>query len=341
MSHLAAAFLNKRLGLIIMPTEKCNYRCVYCYEDFKQGRMAERVSDGIVRLIASRAHDLDHLHISWFGGEPLLAMPVIDKIMQAANDLAGEYAIQLRSAATTNGHLLTMPRLSRLCALRVTHYQITIDGPADIHNARRRQVNDAGELATILANLEAACASDLDFAVTLRIHLDEISFPRFDDLLTELGPIAQDRRVSFAFEPLGNYGRALPDTIRPMSRGRFSEAAGILEARLAGLGKPASGAAFDADHVCYAATPNNFLVRANGDLQMCTVALDAEHNAVGRIGSDGAIELNARYAQWLSGWRSDDRAALHCPAKAIVANQAAAKRIGAGATRGAAEQIPA
>ena len=91
MSHLAAAFLNKRLGLIIMPTEKCNYRCVYCYEDFEQGRMADSVSDGIVRLVASRAPLLDQLTISWFGGEPLLAMAVIEKIMQAANDSAAEH----------------------------------------------------------------------------------------------------------------------------------------------------------------------------------------------------------------------------------------------------------
>jgi uncharacterized protein len=341
MSHLAAAFLNKRLGLIIMPTEKCNYRCVYCYEDFEQGRMAESVSDGIVRLLASRAPQLDHLTISWFGGEPLLAMAVIEKIMQGANSSAAEHAIQLHSGATTNGHLLTLPRLQRLCALGVTQYQITLDGPADVHNARRRQAKGAGDLATILANLHAACASDLPFAITLRIHLDEISFPRFDDLLAELGTIVEDHRVSFAFEMLGNYGRALPDTIRPMSRSRFHDAARMLEDRLAVLGKAASGADADEEHVCYAATPNSFVIRANGDVQMCTVALNAAHNAVGRIGPDGAIALNERYAQWLSGWRADDRAALQCPAKAIVAMQAAAKRARADALPSAMERIVA
>lgn len=30
--------MNRNLRLIIMPTEQCNFRCRYCYEDFKLGK---------------------------------------------------------------------------------------------------------------------------------------------------------------------------------------------------------------------------------------------------------------------------------------------------------------
>lgn len=33
------------LHLIILPTEKCNLRCVYCYEDFKKGKMSEKIEE--------------------------------------------------------------------------------------------------------------------------------------------------------------------------------------------------------------------------------------------------------------------------------------------------------
>ena len=37
--RLASCLSNRRLELIVMPTEQCNFRCIYCYEDFRMGRM--------------------------------------------------------------------------------------------------------------------------------------------------------------------------------------------------------------------------------------------------------------------------------------------------------------
>ena len=48
----------KLLELIILPTEKCNFRCTYCYEDFELGKMPEAVQRGIENLITHRAPGL-------------------------------------------------------------------------------------------------------------------------------------------------------------------------------------------------------------------------------------------------------------------------------------------
>ena len=29
---------DKKMSLVIMPTEKCNFKCKYCYETFKKGK---------------------------------------------------------------------------------------------------------------------------------------------------------------------------------------------------------------------------------------------------------------------------------------------------------------
>ena len=64
---------NRELHLILLPTEACNFRCVYCYESFRLKRMEPWVVEGIKRLLSRRAPDLRALSISWFGGEPPLA----------------------------------------------------------------------------------------------------------------------------------------------------------------------------------------------------------------------------------------------------------------------------
>jgi uncharacterized protein len=70
--EIAAAFSNDLLHLIILPTERCNFRCVYCYEDFSIGTMKPPVIAGIKRLLARRIPNLRQLRIAWFGWEPLV-----------------------------------------------------------------------------------------------------------------------------------------------------------------------------------------------------------------------------------------------------------------------------
>ena len=72
----------RRLHLILFPTEQCNFRCVYCYEDFVLGRMSESTISGILSLLSHRAADLDGLQISWFGGEPLAAYDIVTRISE-------------------------------------------------------------------------------------------------------------------------------------------------------------------------------------------------------------------------------------------------------------------
>ena len=70
--QLAASVRADRLQLILLPTEQCNFRCTYCYEDFAIGRMTPEVVSGVKNLIDRRADGLSHLQLSWFGGEPTL-----------------------------------------------------------------------------------------------------------------------------------------------------------------------------------------------------------------------------------------------------------------------------
>ncbi|HET6762216.1 MAG TPA: hypothetical protein VFH27_01060, partial [Longimicrobiaceae bacterium] len=43
-----------KLQLILLASEDCNFRCVYCYEKFKHGTMAPEVRLGVRRLVEQR-----------------------------------------------------------------------------------------------------------------------------------------------------------------------------------------------------------------------------------------------------------------------------------------------
>ena len=56
--ELVTAFRSDSLHLILLPTERCNFRCAYCYEDFAIGRMRPETVLAIKRLIDRRLEDL-------------------------------------------------------------------------------------------------------------------------------------------------------------------------------------------------------------------------------------------------------------------------------------------
>src|SRR4051794_12669234 len=86
--------------LILYPTEQCNFRCSYCYEDFEIGRMSDDVIAGVKALISKISGRVKSLHLSWFGGEPLLAKGVIQEISEHALRCCNEMGVNLSGGAT-------------------------------------------------------------------------------------------------------------------------------------------------------------------------------------------------------------------------------------------------
>jgi uncharacterized protein len=131
--HIVDAFAPDRLRLFIYPTEQCNFRCVYCYEDFAVGRMSPEVVSGIKALISRRAPELSILRLTWFGGEPTTALDIVRNIMAHAVESGRHHDVKIESDMTTNAFRLNGEVLGDLCALSVTEYQITLESD----NARR------------------------------------------------------------------------------------------------------------------------------------------------------------------------------------------------------------
>lgn len=313
-------FMPDSLGLIVMPTEQCNFRCRYCFEGFEAGRMSDRVVDRLERFLARRANGLRALYLQWYGGEPLLAADIVERVQR--------FALRLQSAPdgprvtggiTTNGYHLAGDVHRALLDAGIRDYQVTLDGPREHHDASRVRAGGQPTFERIWRNL-LGCREVTDrFRLILRLHVDVdnlAGYPRF--LETVAGAFGGDDRFALfirAVSRLGGRGDGCAE-ILPDTAARDAVAALRLRATEIGL-EPIDEDGFG--KACYAAMPNQFVVRSDGRLGKCTVALDHDANTVGRLADDGRVELDATAIRpWIRGVFSGVPSELNCPASGWI-----------------------
>ncbi len=306
---LQSSLTTRILHLILLPTEACNFRCTYCYEDFRLGRMEPWVVRGVKQLLTARAGGLDRLDLSWFGGEPLLARDLVLEVLEHAQALARAYpGLSVGSDITTNAWFLDRGLFQQLLALGVTRYQISFDGPQELHDRKRVRAGGQPTFERVWRNVLALREVPGAFEIRVRIHVDRANcaaLPPFLDQCTEA--FGEDPRFVLFLRPLSRFGGP-DDAALPVFESAAEEERELARLRRhLGERERESDASLVADGVCYAARGNSFLVRADGRLGKCTVALRHPKNDIGRIHEDGTLEIDAARAwPWMRGLASGD-----------------------------------
>lgn len=192
---------NDELELIIMPTEKCNFRCTYCYEDYKKGKMKGLVIEGIKNLVMQKASlGMNSLSVSYFGGEPLLQFKIIENLQSHFKKLKENYNFVLRGEIITNGYLLDSDKFDFLIEHNINNFQITIDGLEEDHDKKRVLLNGKGTFEKIMANLINMSNTTDEFNVMLRYNYDNdniLDSERYFKYLSEY--FAADIRFKLSF----------------------------------------------------------------------------------------------------------------------------------------------
>jgi uncharacterized protein len=311
--ELGAALRNDALHLILLPTEQCNFRCTYCYEDFKIGRMATGTVQGVKRLLDRRMGELERLNVSWFGGEPLLAKSVVEEISTHVVASVEKVGMQYLGDMTTNGYLLDLSTAERLSELGIRTFQVSLDGPMCEHDRTRIRANGKGSFGRIWENLLSLRSCTLPVRVLLRVHLTPKNLSFMPEFLSRVrDTFLGDSRFSVQLKPVERMGGPNDDDLDVLSREDRKEGIEHLETLVRGT-SPASDPPVE-QKVCYAARPNSLVIRADGSIAKCTVALSDPANVVGRLRSDGTLQIsNDRLSPWLRGWVNRDLAAIGCP----------------------------
>lgn len=344
-AQIAATITPNIQELILLPTEQCNFRCTYCYEDFVLGRMSEATQTGIERLLDRRVPSLTALRFSWFGGEPLAAKDIVLRLSRYAHELTEKHGVEFSGGLTTNAFVLNRKLFEDFLDCRQDFFQITLDGWGETHNEVRRLANGNGTFDRIWSNLVGLRSVERPFEILLRIHVRRQNLDNLEVLMDRLGAeFANDERFRLDFEHLRNLGgpggatitepvqlwelpeidarlRAIYDGHRRLAEPRSAEAlridATLVLAKQVGEsagGQRASDLALGGNYICYAAKANSLLVRSNGRIGKCTVALNDDRNDIGFLTEDGRVQIdNDKLRPWLRGLSDLEIETLGCP----------------------------
>ncbi len=315
---IASAISKKSFELILLPTEQCNFRCFYCYEDFKLKAMKRSTIDAVKNFITHRG-ELDHFSISWFGGEPMLALPIIEEISDHVKSLVenGQFK-KFQSAITTNGFFLTNENLDTLYKSGVTKFQITLDGDKETHDSLRKDSKGRGTFDTIWAHLEnIKRRTDLpDVEVYLRMHYQSSTASRVKDFIPEVdSAFLDDSRFKLLFHSVEPLGGPNDEILKQMSGAEKHQLEKeFKDLMLHGRQLAKSFIQPEGVYICYAAKTNSLIIRSDGSLAKCTVALSDTRNSVGKLQADGSLVVDGqKMTVWIDNLKSKNLQQLSCP----------------------------
>ncbi len=182
-------------------TYNCNLRCEYCWSDylFKEENTAvideetvDAAFDAISHIPALESVSL----MSLYGGEPFL--PSTRSVVQYILEKGSERGYHFHT--NTNGYYLKtfVPLLAQYNMAGVS---VTLDGCADIHNARRKKSDGSGTFDQIVEGVDAALDAGISMGVRINVDAENIDhLPAFGDWIKEHGWAHQN--VSFTVSPV-------------------------------------------------------------------------------------------------------------------------------------------
>lgn len=303
-------------GLTILPSEDCNFRCIYCYEKFRRKFLTSNIENAIVEMVKKRceSNNVKLIRIAWFGGEPLLNKNSIKRISKCLIELSECFNIKYRAQMSTNGYLLNRKTFEEMCSLGIKQWQVTIDGPAVMHNKYRPFKNGHATFGTIVSNLQEIQKVKVDFNFVIRSNFDKENAkfaPEFMDFYKN--NFGNDNRFHLYFraiypsDTMSNKNIDLcdlPDSIDVIDE--------LMEMAVEkGIGTFFWALPYPRPTYCDATLPNHLIIGADGSVWKCTVNMHKK-DLVGKLCEDGNIEYNSRIHDWIRFSPDEDKICKEC-----------------------------
>lgn len=141
--------------LVLQPTPGCNIDCAYCYLPGRTSRAVMSVATMRAAIEALRVDGLlgRELRVAWHAGEPLmLPAAYYADALPAVTDACGPrtrvtHLFQTNAIAVTDAHVAVL-------AGHLARVGVSLDGPADLHDARRRTRSGRGSHALTVRGLQ-------------------------------------------------------------------------------------------------------------------------------------------------------------------------------------------
>ena len=223
------------LKVTVLTTLQCNFACDYCIQgdhgeyNKHAAKMSMETAARVAEWTESRLDAIapTRFVLTFFGGEPLLNMPVLYFLAERLHAACAARGVEILINIITNGLLLSREMVGRLNPLGLNGIKITLDGDRDAHNRMRPLRGGQGTFDRIINNVRQV--ADLTrIAVGGNFDVDTVdSYPALLDFL-----------ASQEFAP-----RLSKVTFKPVIREKTQVAKGLIPLTAVGTdGKPLNGA---------------------------------------------------------------------------------------------------
>ena len=158
------------IQIFFVPNYTCNFACSYCYQESYVNTgspLTHEIVDAFFSYVRKEFAGKKK-YITLFGGEPLLSSPKQKELIRYALQKAAE--ANLETCIVTNGYNLDQ-YIDILQTALIREVQVTLDGTAEVHNARRFLKGGGPTFDNIVKGIDACLATHIP--VNLRMVADK------------------------------------------------------------------------------------------------------------------------------------------------------------------------
>lgn len=297
---------DNKLDVTIVPTEGCNFRCVYCFERHDVSlSMTDETERYIIRFFETNMKKYKSVKITWFGGEPLIEVDRVLRIMGEVNRLGKRYQIPVVANMITNGYLLDVNTFGKLIDSNIRFFEITIDGDKEYHDSLRCLANGKGTYDRIVQNLVEIQRSipTSRFNIVIRTNVNRKNQNNYMEFVSRLKFILNgDKRFQFMKGIISNWGG---ESVKRVEEDLFQLEDYIVDiADSANYSVSTKGLG---QLRCYAGKYHGFVITHDAKIVKCAKVgynesnlQEKEINAIGYISKNGTLQLDeVKCAQFL------------------------------------------
>ena len=290
------------VNVTIYPTQDCNARCFYCFEGGEERiTMSEDTADEVVEYLRNAISEEDEVIFRWFGGEPLMAADVIDRILCGIDD-AFEGKLTYHSIIITDASYIDDRMIEKFVGRwHVRKVQTTLDGYREEHNRRKAYaLNPHGSYDQVIRTIGKLL--DAGIFTICRFNLDKNNIDDFPKVLDDLEQYMSDSRFYVHATTIRSNSScdftSTKDNILPsdypwfykkvlgelISRGFYKDPINVLPLR--------------ARNICLACSSSSYVINSEGRFYRCLQHSLGDDEATGSIYE--GMRLNAAYAKWFN-----------------------------------------
>lgn len=290
------------MGITIAPTLGCNMACSYCFQglDKPTKKMTAEVLDKLVEFTERRMEGVNHLNITWYGGEPLMDKKAIYALSDRFMAMCAARGAQYSASIVTNGFLLDRTCAEELAKRNVSTVQITIDGYGEAHDKARPLTSGKGSYERILAHI-ASFIDDVPLSIAIRVNVTVENAPVLQRMLEDFVArgLAGKRNFSVYFAPV-EAATAETETVEAAMLGKVAYAKVELELTRYAIAHKLTTAPRAPSYMglCVAPRENGFVVAPNGELHKCWDTIQNTRKKVGTIFDDASLFQTDESKMW-------------------------------------------